>query len=62
MLVPERLLQRVQLAVVGQALDRAQLLPSAWTANIVHALDRLAVDQDGARAALAGVAADVGAR
>ena len=35
--------------------------PSAWTASIVQLLHGLAVDVDGAGAALAGVAADVGA-
>ena len=35
--------------------------PSAWTASIVHDLTAMPVDVDGAGAALAGVAADVGA-
>ena len=35
--------------------------PSAWTASIVQLFTALAIDVDGARAALAGVAADVGA-
>ena len=32
----ERLLHRVQLAVLRQALDRRDLVPSAWTASTVH--------------------------
>src|SRR5690606_6126589 len=57
----ERGLHRVQLAVLGQTLDRGHL--GALRPRRQHGadLDRLAVDVDRAGAALAGVAADVGA-
>src|SRR2546423_4765096 len=58
-LVPDRLLDRVQLAILGHALDRLQALALGLDGEHRAALDGLAVDQDGARAALAGVASDV---
>src|SRR4030088_469376 len=61
-LIPERLLQWVQLAVLGHALDRGQALALSLDCEHRAALDRLAVDQDGACAALAGVAAHARAR
>src|SRR5260370_37760207 len=57
-LVPERLLDRVQLAVFGHALDRGQALALGLDRKHGAALDGFAVDQDRARAALARVAAD----
>src|ERR1700730_8284858 len=57
-LIPERLLQWMQLAVLGHALDRGQALALGLDCEHRAALDRLAIDQDGACAALAGVAAD----
>ncbi len=59
MLVPEGLLDRVQLAVFGHALDRLQVLALGLDGEHRAALHRLAVDQDRAGAALARVAADV---
>src|SRR5437879_2876636 len=61
-LVPERLLDRVQLAILGHALDRGQALALGLDRKQGAALDGVAVDQDRARAALAGVAPDVSAR
>ncbi len=37
-LVPERLLERMERGAAGHALDRLDLAPSAWTASIVHDL------------------------
>src|SRR6266699_6561647 len=58
-LVPESLLDRVQLPILGHALDRHQVPALGLDGEHGAALDGLAVDQDGARAALAGVTADV---
>src|ERR1700674_780927 len=60
-LVPERLLERVELPIFGHALNRGQLLALGLDGEHRAALDRLAVDEDRARAALARVAPDVGA-
>ena len=59
MLLPEAVLQRMQLAVLGEPLDRGDL-----RAVGLHREDRArfgaaAVDEDRARTALAGIAADV---
>ena len=59
MLVPERLLDRVQLTILGHSLDRLKALALRLDGEHRAALDGLAVDEDRARAALAGVAADV---
>src|ERR1700686_681002 len=59
MLVPERLLQRMQLAVLRHPLDRREAFAFGLDGEHRAALDRLAVDQDRAGAALAGVTADV---
>ncbi len=61
MLIPEGLLDRVQLAVLGQALDRRQAAALGLDGEHGAALDRLAVDQDRARAALARIASDMSA-
>src|SRR5947208_5410579 len=61
-LVPERLLQRMQPAVLAQPLDGPDLLALRLYGEDGAALDRVAVDQHGTRAALARVAADVRAR
>src|SRR5256886_16464475 len=58
-LVPEGLLDRVQLAIFGHALDRRQALALGLDGEHRAALHRLAVDVDRAGAALAGIAADV---
>src|SRR6186997_2324189 len=55
----ERLLERGQLAVGGESLDRRHLRALGLHREHHAALHRLAVDVDGARAAVAGVAADV---
>src|SRR5229473_521179 len=60
-LVPECLLQWMELAVLGHALDRGDVSTLGLDGEHRAALDRLAVDQDRAGAALTGVAADVGA-
>src|SRR5438093_2874852 len=57
-LVPERLLDRVQLAILGHALDRLQVLALRLDGEHRAALHGFAVDEDRARAALAGVAPD----
>ncbi|OLC16976.1 MAG: hypothetical protein AUH32_00110 [Actinobacteria bacterium 13_1_40CM_66_12] len=59
MFVPERLLQRMELAVLGHALDRGEVLAFGLDGEHRAALHRLAVDEDRARAALAGVTSDV---
>src|SRR5712691_4501988 len=59
-LVPERLLQRVELAVLGHALDRGEVPALGLDGEHRAALHRLAVDEDRAGAALAGVTSDVG--
>ena len=60
-MLAERLLQRVQLAALGQALDRRHLGAVGLGREHGAGLDRIAVDMDHAGAALAGVAADMGA-
>ena len=60
-LLPEPLLDRVQVAVLGEALDRGDLDAVALHGEEVAGLHGLAVHEDGAGAALAGVAPDVGA-
>ena len=55
----ERLLHRVQLAVGGEALDREDVGAVGLDGEHRAALHRLAVDVDGARAARRRVAADV---
>ena len=57
----ERRLHRVQLAVLGEALDRDHLGAVGLHREHGAGLDRAAVDVDHAGAALAGVAADMGA-
>src|SRR5690242_6209750 len=54
-LVPECLLDRVELAVLGHALDGGEVLALRLDGEERAALDGLAVDEDRARAALAGV-------
>src|SRR5665213_3631563 len=49
----------MQLAVFGHALDGGQALSFGLDCEHRAALDRLAIDEDGAGAALAGVTADV---
>src|SRR5437762_4916569 len=61
MLVPEGLLDRVQLTIFGHALNRRQALALGLDRKHRAALDGFAVDQDRAGAALARVAADVSA-
>ena len=62
MVLAERSLQRRQLAVVArEALDGADRRAVGLDGEQHAALDRLAVELDGAGAAVAGVAADVGA-
>ena len=58
-LLPEALLQRVQLAGAGQALHRADLVPVGLDGEHGAGLDRAAVHQHRARAAVGGVAAHV---
>src|SRR4029077_15622155 len=60
-LVPEGLLQRMELTIPGHALDRCQLPALGLDREHRAALHRVAVDEDGARSALARVAADVSA-
>src|ERR1700730_7438811 len=58
-LIPERLLQWVQLAVLGHALGRCQAFSLNLDFQHWSAFYRPSLRQDGACAALAGVAADV---
>src|SRR5258706_1713773 len=58
-LVPEGLLDRVELITFGHAFDGREAAAVCLDGEHRAALDRLAVDVDRARAALAGVAADV---
>jgi hypothetical protein len=58
-LVPKSLLDGVQLAVLGHAFDCGQVFALGLDREHGAALDGLAVDQDRARPALAGVASDV---
>src|SRR5258708_15129099 len=58
-LVPESLLQRVQLPVLGHALDCGELLAFGLDGEHGAALDGFSVHQDRASPALAGVAAYV---
>src|SRR5262249_54236829 len=60
-LLPEPLLDRMQLAVLGQPFDRHDLGAVALDGEERARLHRLTVHDDGARAALARVATDVGA-
>src|SRR5712691_3568656 len=60
-LVPERLLQWMQLPVGGKTFDRHHGRPVGLNGEDRAGLDRLPIDEDRTRAALAGVAADVGA-
>ena len=57
----EGVLQRMQVAVRGQAFDRRHLRTVTFQGEKGAALDRLPVDVHDAGSALAGVAADVGA-
>ena len=57
----EGLLERGQLAVAGQPLDRPDLRAVGLDGEHHAALHRLAVEMNGARAAVPGVAADMGA-
>ena len=57
--IPESLLHRMQVAVAGQAFDRGDVGAVRLDREHGARLHRLAVDQDGARAADAGLAADV---
>src|SRR6266850_1219071 len=61
-LVPEGLLQRMQLSIRRHAFDRGEAVAFRLDGEHRAALDGLPVDQDGASAALAGVAPDVSAR
>src|SRR5918999_233305 len=56
---PERLLQGVQLAVARKALHGLELRPVGLDREHHAGLDRVPVQQDRARAAVAGVAADM---
>src|SRR6266566_352474 len=58
-LVPESLLDRVELITLGHAFDGRKAAAVRLDGEHRAALDRLAVDVDRAGAALAGVAADV---
>src|SRR5574337_2033909 len=58
-IVLERLLHRMQVAVLGEPFDRGHVRPLAACREDGAGLDRLTVDVDDARAALRGVAADV---
>ena len=60
-LLPERVLQRMELAVLREALDRRDLRAVGLDREDRAGLHGLAVEEHRARAALAGVAADVGA-
>ena len=59
--LPERLLDRVQLPVRGQPLDRRDVGAVGLDRQHVAGLDAAAVQVDGARPAVAGVAPDDGA-
>src|ERR1044071_5259795 len=61
-MLAERGLHRMELAAVGEPLDRRDLGAIGLDREHRAGLDRLAVDVHGARAALARIAADVGAR
>jgi hypothetical protein len=60
-LVPESLLERVELSILGHALDRCEVPAFRLDSEHRAALDSFAVDQDRAGAALARVAPYVGA-
>src|SRR5712692_5960319 len=62
MLLPEGGLQRMQLLGAANPFDRGDRLAPGLEGEHGTALDRVPVDEDGACAALARVAADVGAR
>jgi hypothetical protein len=61
-LLPEGVLDRVQLAVLGHAFDRGDLRAVGLDGQHGAGLHRLAIQMDGAGAALARVAAHVRAR
>src|SRR5437867_8883706 len=58
-LIPERLLHGMQLAVRGQTFDRDHGRPVGLNGQDRARLDGLAIDEDRTRAALAGVTTDV---
>ena len=58
-LIPERLLQRIQLSVLRQSFDRQDLAPLGLDGEHRTALDGHAVEHDGAGPADGGLAADV---
>src|SRR6266705_961496 len=60
MLVPERLLQGMQRRSLGQALDRRDLRPIGLDGEDRAGLHAVAVELDGTRATVAGVATDMG--
>ena len=59
MLVPERLLDRMQRSVFGETFDRGDLAPVRLDREDAARFHRLSVDQNRARPALTGVAGDV---
>src|SRR5688572_21679796 len=61
-LLPEALLQGMQLTLRGKPLDRGDRGAIGLDGEHRARLHAAAIDEHGARAALAGVAADVGAR
>jgi hypothetical protein len=61
MLLPEALLQWVQLAILRQALDRGNLGTIGLHREDSAAFHALAIDMDNAGSTLAGIAADMGA-
>jgi hypothetical protein len=58
-LIPERLLQRSELAVGRQSLDSRDALTVDLDREHRARLDRSSIDQNGARSTLAGIAANV---
>ena len=63
MVVAEGLLERVQLAPPSASPSTVSIAaPSAWTASSMQLFTSVAVEDDAAGAAVAGVAADVGPR
>src|SRR5579871_486144 len=62
MLLPERFLHRMEVASLRESLDRGDLSALGLDGEHGARLDGAAVEEDGAGAALAGVAADVGTR
>ena len=61
MIVAERRLHRVQFVALGDALDGGDIGAGGLAGQHGAGFDRAAVDMDDAGAALAGVAADMGA-